>query len=151
MQSVILNVSSGLNRKSRRQKTLSRKRKVAVADCQGVYNQKWHDGPATIQLFVDNIIGNKPIWIFKILFFRRLIFAEVLFLKLWHHILYTAATEFKDREDVAEVCRKRLTKEYNNKRYRYLKPLKPLLRFLLFVISLLIKSIDFITKRKKTS
>ncbi|HBG92478.1 MAG: hypothetical protein A2X54_01545 [Nitrospirae bacterium GWF2_44_13] len=56
LQMVALSSSASLNRKSRRQKTLVQRRKVAVARCQGLYNQKWKDQQATIQLFVDNII-----------------------------------------------------------------------------------------------
>ncbi|MFA4828099.1 MAG: hypothetical protein WC855_00620 [Thermodesulfovibrionales bacterium] len=148
LQAVVLNSSSGLNRKSRRQKTLARKRKVAIADCRGVYNQKWHDGQATIQLFVDNIIESRPRWIIKIPFFRRMVFAEVLFHELGHHIHHTTAPEHKEREDVAEEWRKRLTKEYTSNRYGYLKPLKPLLKIVAIVLRTTAKIIGYFTEKK---
>jgi hypothetical protein len=64
LQAVILTNALAMNRKGRRNKTLSRKKKVALVECLGLYNAKWNDGPATIQLFIDNIIKQQPKWSF---------------------------------------------------------------------------------------
>lgn len=149
LHAVVLSSSSGLNRKSRRQKTLSRKRKVAIMDCRGIYNQKWHNDPATIQLFVDNIIESLPLWMFKIQFLRRGIFGEVLFHEIGHHIHNTSVPEYKEREDVAEQWRKKLSKEYGKKRYPYLRRLKPVMKAMIFAAILVVKIADYFMMKGK--
>ena len=53
LRTISLTNSDELNHRRRRQKTISRKRKVAVRDCQGLYHYKWQGQPAAIELFVD--------------------------------------------------------------------------------------------------
>ncbi|OGW31122.1 MAG: hypothetical protein A2088_05855 [Nitrospirae bacterium GWD2_44_7] len=60
-----------------------------------------------------------------------MIFGDVLFHELGHHIHHTMSPKFKEREDVAEEWSKKLFREYNRNRYSYLKTfkfLKPLFR-----------------------
>jgi hypothetical protein len=48
-----------------------------------------------------------------------MVLGEVLFHEIGHHIHYTQAPEFREREDVAEDWKKRLSKIYFRKRYWY--------------------------------
>ena len=138
LQSIILRNSDDTNRRDRRRKTMARKQKVAIANCRGVYNQKWHDGPATIWIFVDNVIARRPKWLLRVPFFRHMLFSEVLFHELGHHIHYTTAPEYKEREDVAEEWKIKLTKEYAANRYGYLKRFRLLFRGLSAILRLVV-------------
>ncbi len=122
LETVILTNTECGNRKKRRQKTLSRKRKVAVKNCRGLYHQQWQGMPARIELFVDNIVNGIPLWILRIPFFCNLFFAEVLFHEIGHHIHYTRAPEHREREDVADEWEKKLRKSYFRRKYWYLIP-----------------------------
>ncbi|MHB8069623.1 MAG: hypothetical protein ACYDIC_17155 [Desulfobaccales bacterium] len=113
--------TDGLNHRRRRQKTISRKKKVAIPDCQGLYYQKWHGHPAYIELFVDKIIQGWPAIVISFPFFKDLVFSEVLYHELGHHIHKTSQPEHKEREDVAEVWKRRLSRLYFQDRYFYSK------------------------------
>ena len=130
VDSVILtNIECG-NRKKRRQKTLSRKRKVAVKDCRGLYHQQWQGIPARIELFVDNIVNGIPLWILRIPLICNLIFAEVLFHEIGHHIHYTKVPEHREREGVANYWGKKLRKSFFRRKYWYFIPLLKLILLL---------------------
>jgi len=113
--------TESLNHRQRRQKTISRKRKVAIRNCQGLYYQKWHGKPAYIELFVDKIIQGWPTILLSFRFIKDLAFSEVLYHELGHHIHKTSAPEYKEREDVAEIWKRRLSRLYFQDRYFYSK------------------------------
>ena len=126
---VVLTNSDNGNRKKRRQKTLSRGRKVAVKDCRGLYLQQWQGRDARIELFIDNIVGYLPHWLLTVPFLRNLIFGQVLFHEIGHHIHYTCAPEYREREDVANSWGKKLGRSYIRRKYWYLIPLLFLISF----------------------
>jgi hypothetical protein len=130
-----------LNRDRRRQTTLSRKRKVKINKCSGLYHGKWKNEPAAIELFVDNIINNATIAYFKYPFSKEMEFGDVLFHELGHHIHATISPEHNEQEDVAEKWRKRLNREYFRKRFWYLKPFKSILRIPIRFLRYLINKI----------
>jgi hypothetical protein len=125
LAAVCLVNSGGFNRSRRREKTISRKRKVSVRDCLGLYHQAWHDRPATIELFVDNILEKKPIpaILLRLDFFQDMILSGLLYHELGHHIHKTMAPEHKEREDVAETWKRRLRGSYLRRKYWYLTPI----------------------------
>ena len=118
--SVVLTNTGGLSRGRRRQKTRSRKRRVAIPDARGLYHQEWRGTPAWIEIFVDNVLGEWPAWELRIPFFRDMAIAEVLFHELGHHIHRTQAPEYKEREDVAEKWERRLVRTYFWPKYWYI-------------------------------
>lgn len=127
---VITNVGS-LNRGRRRQKSLSRKRKIDSVRSLGSYYKKLSDRPAYIELFVDNITSQY--WLTNKLFLHSMI-RKVLFHEIGHHIHATRAPEHKESEDVAEEWRRRLSREYLGERYWYLKPFRPVFWILLKIL-----------------
>lgn len=60
LRTIVLTDAGGLNHRRRRAKTLSRKRRVAIRDCRGLYHQKWNAEPAWIEIFVDNLFKIWP-------------------------------------------------------------------------------------------
>lgn len=118
---ISLSNTEGLNHRRRRQKTYSRKRKFAIRECRGLYYQKWQGKPAYIELFVDKIIQDWPVIVLCIPFFKDLVFSEVLYHEVGHHIHKTNVPEYKERENVAEVWKTRLSRLYFNDRYFYSK------------------------------
>ena len=141
LHSLTLTNIDGLNHSRRRQKTISRKRKVAVRECRGLYHYKWQGKPASIELFVDKIIDRWPFMVLKIPLFQDLLLADVLYHELGHHIHKTSAPEHREREDVAENWQKKLRRHYFRQRYKWLKPvrfiLKPIVAILLKLVRLI--------------
>ncbi len=135
LHSVTLTNIDGLNHSRRRQKTLSRKLKVAVRECRGLYHYKWQGKPAHIELFVDQIIHRWPLIVLKVPLFQDLLLADVLYHELGHHIHKTTAPEHREREDVAEDWQKKLGRDYFLQRYKWIKPFriifKPIVALLL--------------------
>jgi hypothetical protein len=119
---VVLTNSGVLNHAERRQKTISRKRKVPIRECRGLYYQKWQGQPAIIQLFVDNIVSSWPAPVIKWRLFRDILLVEVFYHELGHHIHKTSAPEYKEREDVADHWAKKLSRLYLRRQYWYLTP-----------------------------
>jgi hypothetical protein len=142
IKTMVLTNAGGLSHDRRKQKTRSRKRKVPIRESSGLYHQEWHNEPAWIEIFVDNLCQRWPSWTLRIPFLRDLAFAEVLFHELGHHIQKTHVPEFKEREDVAGKWSERLSRHYLRRRYWYLMPL-------LFGLVFILKPFRN-TKKKKT-
>ena len=128
LHSIKLTNASGLNHSLRRKKTISQKKKVSVKDCRGLYHQKWHDNPATIELFVDNIISQWPKIILTVPLFQDILLADVLYHEVGHHIHKTSAPEHREREEVAEDWKKKLERQYFRQSYNWLIPIVVALR-----------------------
>jgi len=77
LQLVHLTNTDALNRKNRRQKTKSRKRKVALNNCAGWYIEKWNNQPARIELIIDKIFYDYPSWALRIGFISTFIKLEL--------------------------------------------------------------------------
>ena len=120
LKHVLLTNASALSHDRRRGKTWSRRRKVRMKECRGLYYQPWQGSPARIELFVDNIVATWPPSALKVPIVRNICFAEVLYHELGHHIHATVHPEHSEREDIAEVWRKRLTGDFVRRRYWYL-------------------------------
>jgi len=137
LHSVICTNSSGLNRKRKREKTISRKRKVSTHTSSGLYHKYWNGQPAYIELFVDNIFypqrnsGDIKIptffrvilsWLMKRSFFRDYRLSRTLYHEIGHHIHNTQAPEFSEREDVANIWCEKLQMHYFYRKYWYIFP-----------------------------
>jgi hypothetical protein len=117
---ITLTNSNALNRKIRRKKSWHREKKYHLGECRGWYGREWRGKPAQITILVDNTIKVWPNWVLMIPFIRNLIFAEVFFHELGHHIHSTMAPEYNEKEDVADNWRKKLGRLYLRTRYWYL-------------------------------
>jgi hypothetical protein len=142
LKSVVLRNAGGLNYDRRRSTTRSRKRKVPIVRCRGLYHEKCRSAPAWIEIFVDNLINSYPDLLLHIRFFRDAAFSEVLFHEIGHHIHKTQAPKYKECEDVAEDWRKKLACQYFRQQYWYLMPI-------LLPLNLIIKLLRTITRRFK--
>jgi hypothetical protein len=140
LKTVVLTDSTGLNHQSRRKKTWSRKRKVRIQECAGLYHQAWQGEPAWIELFVDNAISRCPGYLLKVPFVRDLQVASVLYHEIGHHIHKTQAPRYREREDVADDWSFRLATHYIRHRYWYFWPL-------LYVSSKLFRGVRFIKSK----
>lgn len=129
IKAIVLRDATGLSHQQRRKKIRSKKRKHRYSESLGSYHPAWKGEPAWIQILVDNVIDHWPAIFLKIIFFRDLAFAEVLFHEVGHHIHKTQIHEFADNENVAERWKRRLTVYYMRHRYWYLMPLFWLIHF----------------------
>jgi hypothetical protein len=133
LKEIVLTNSSGLSRNRRRAVTKSRKRKVRQAEARGLYHPAWQGKGAWIEIFVDNTLKDweKGLWLW-IPFIREGRIGDVLFHELGHHIHFTTRPEHREREDVADVWKVRLEREYHRSRYRWmrgpLRLLRPLIK-----------------------
>jgi hypothetical protein len=136
LSKVVLTNSSGLSRKIRRSVTKSRKRKVRIVKACGLYYQEWNNKPAWIQIFVDNTLKGweNGFWL-RIPLLRESQLGGVLFHEIGHHIHYTTRPEHREKEDVADVWKVRLEKNYQRVRHPILRAvltfLKPVTRTLI--------------------
>lgn len=133
LKTIVLTNYGALSHDKRRQKVRSRGRKVSIARARGTYHGACSGGSAWITIFVDHTIRNYPEPLLKILFFRIMCFSDVLYHEIGHHIHSTTRPEFREREDVADTWKKKLSKELIRKRYWYAVPiLRPVARAYLF-------------------
>jgi hypothetical protein len=123
LRTIILTNSSALSRDQRRQKTWSRNHKVRLSECRGSYSRATKSSPATIWLYVDNIVRHEPRWITRVPLLRYMEPSNVLYHEIGHHIHATSKPAYKEREDVAEEWRGKLLGNFASKRYWYLRPL----------------------------
>ena len=146
LRSVTLTNSSGLNHHRRRQKTIYKKRKVTVVECQGLYHQKNPGHPATIELFIDKIVNRWPTLILKMPLSQDMLLADVLYHEIGHHIHKTIAPEHRERENVADDWQKKLGRHYFRQNYKWLKPIRIILKP---IVALLLKIVRLIQKMKQ--
>lgn len=139
LHSIVLTNSSGLNHQQRHTKTKSRGKKVAISSALGSYHQAFRGKPATIELFVDNIVNHsfrKFLWI---PFFRDFAFAQTVFHELGHHLHVTQAREFKEKEDVADKWARKLSVMYFRRQHSYLLPIAWVWRYIFDPIAAWVK------------
>lgn len=123
LRQIVLANSSGLARDRRRGKTWRRSQKVRIAEARGLYHAQWKGTPAWIEMFVNNIVEAFPPMLFRVPLFRDMVFAEVLYHEVGHHIHRTVRPEYQEREDVADKWRGILWWSFFRRRYWYLWPI----------------------------
>lgn len=126
LRTIVIRDSGSLNHDRRRAKTWSRKKKVRMADCRGLYHERQGQDSAWIELFADNILGNvsgKNRLFWRIPFVQDLFLSRTLFHEIGHHIHKTIAPRHTEREDNADKWMLRLGRRYFIRKYWYLAPL----------------------------
>lgn len=125
----MLTNASGFSRKRRRSVTKSRKRKVKLSTARGVYHPAWKGKRPWIEIFVDNTLKpwEKGLWL-MLPFIREMDLRDVLFHEIGHHIHFTARPEYREREDVADVWKVRLERNYRRQRSVIVRVFSRLLR-----------------------
>lgn len=130
LSEIVLTDRGGLPRKRRRSVTYSRKKKVRILQARGMYHPAWKGKRAWIEIFVDatlrplgeGILSNIPL-------VRNWELEDVLFHEIGHHIHYTVRPEYREKEDVADVWKVRLGRNYRRHRSGFTKLSIRLLRF----------------------
>ena len=118
---VVLTNSGALTGNRRRGKTRSRRRKVALRECRGLYHQAHQGQPASIEVFVDNCVNRLPSRLRGISFLLDLELGSTLFHELGHHLHATQAREYAEAEDVADRWSRELLRPYIRRRYWWLR------------------------------
>ena len=116
----MLSNASGLSAKRRNTSVKRRKRKVMLAGAGGAYHPASRGSPAWIEIFVDNTLrGWETGWWLRVPYFREGRLSDVLFHELGHHIHHAVRPEHREEEDVADVWKVRLQRNYNRQRFRW--------------------------------
>jgi hypothetical protein len=139
LRCVVLRNAGGFGRREKKKKTRSRGRVVPLSRCRGLYYAQTPRRPATIVLFVDNIVLPWPQWMLRIRFFREVSLAQTLFHEIGHHIHHRISPEYREKEDVANRWKRELGRAYFRRRYWYIIPLMPPARFCLRWIQKIVK------------
>lgn len=128
---VVLTNTGNLPRDRRRSVTKSRGRKARIKEARGLYHPASHQCGAWIEVFVDNVLdqrgpgwdGWRGRWLQRSNWFRETELSEVLFHEIGHHIHFTVRPEFREKEDVADVWKVRLQRNYIRQRHRLIRSL----------------------------
>jgi len=122
LNSIVLTNRAGLTRDKRKQKVWSRNRKVRLAESLGSYSRAWKSSPATVWLYVDNIMGAEATWWNRVPLLRYMMPGEVLYHEIGHHIHVVHRPIHEGRENVAEDWSRKLWGRFCRKHYWYLFP-----------------------------
>jgi len=108
LRTIVLTNQVALARDKRRQKIWSRRRKYRLAESRGLYYAATQSAPATVWLFVDNILSNQPSWICRAPLLGYDALAATLYHEIGHHIHAVCRPAHKEREDVADEWARKL-------------------------------------------
>jgi hypothetical protein len=122
LNAIVLANQSALTRDQRRQKIWSRNRKVRLKEVRGCYYRTTKSSPATVWLYVDNILRSEVPWFRRMPFLRYDALATVLYHEIGHHIHAVHKPVFECKEDIAEHWSKKLFGRSFRQRYWYLRP-----------------------------
>jgi hypothetical protein len=130
---VVLTNTGGLPRSRRRSVSKSRGRKVRIIQARGLYHPTSRQRGAWIEIFLDNTLdrwGDR--WLGRMLsrttWFRETELSEVLFHEIGHHIHFTVRPEYREKEDVADVWKVRLQRNYIRQRYKFIRAITSFLQ-----------------------
>jgi hypothetical protein len=124
LKTIVLCNRAALTRDQRRQKVWGRGRKYRLAEARGAYYRATNSRPATVWLYVDNILKASPAWMLRIPIARYAEFGEVLFHEIGHHIHTVHVPIYDGKENVAEDWSRKLGQQFFRKHYWYLVPFK---------------------------
>jgi hypothetical protein len=123
LKTVVLTNESALTRDQRRQKVWHRNKAHRLSDARGVYWPSTNIRPASVWLFVDNIMRPLGAWYFRIPISGAIEFGEILFHEIGHHIHAVHRPVYEGKENVAENWSRKLLRRFCRRRYRYAMPL----------------------------
>jgi hypothetical protein len=143
LKTIVLTNRAGLTRDKRKQKVWSRNRMVRLADALGSYSSARRSSPATVWLYVDNIVRMQDAWWKWAPPCRYIMSGDVLYHEIGHHIHAVHRRIHEGPENVAEDWSRKLTGNFLRKHYWYLFPL-------LYVLARVVVPIYRRFKKKKT-
>jgi hypothetical protein len=106
-------------------------RKHSPSERLGFYRPTWRGELPCIYLVVDNIVAQNPL---PLQIARDFALAKVLFHEVGHHLNAKAGLISRTEESSAEAWSRKLWPIHFQRRYRFVKPLSPLLKLLLTII-----------------
>lgn len=119
LSSVVLSNVRDISSKRRRTRVTRRKGRMLLSSARGVYHPAHRGNLAWIEIFVDNALrGWETGWWLKIPFIREGRLSDVLFHEIGHHIHYAIRPELREKEDMADVWKVRLDRQYTRQRFR---------------------------------
>jgi hypothetical protein len=128
----VLTNASGLPRKRRNSAVKARQRKVRLSAAGGLYHPAANGNRAWIEIFVDNTLrGWEKGWWLRVPFIRESKLADVLFHEIGHHIHFAVRPEYREKEDVADVWKVRLQRNYHQQRFGWIRIVSRFVRPLL--------------------
>jgi hypothetical protein len=122
LKSIVLTNRAGLTRNKRKQKVWSRNRKVRLAEALGSYSHSTKSSPATVWLYVDNIVEAGFAWWYSVPVLRYVVAGKVLYHEIGHHIHATHRPVHEHRENVADDWSNKLRRDFYRRHYRYIFP-----------------------------
>jgi hypothetical protein len=129
---VVLTNSGALPSKRRNNIIKARQRKVRTGAAAGLYHPAANGNRAWIEIFVDNTLrGWERGWWLRVPFIRESKLSDVLFHEIGHHIHYAVRPEYREKEDVADVWKVRLQRNYHQQRFAWLRIVSRFVRPLL--------------------
>lgn len=119
---VVLTNASGLPRKRRNSNVKARQRKVRLSAAIGLYHPAANGNRAWIEIFIDNTLrGWEKGWWLRVPFIRESKLSDVLFHEIGHHIHFAVRPEYREKEDVADVWKVRLERNYHQQRFSWVR------------------------------
>jgi hypothetical protein len=132
LDAVVLTNSGTLPTKRRNQTIKTRQRKVRMGKVSGLYHRAANGNRAWIEIFVDNALrGWEKGWWLRVPFVRESKLSDVLFHEIGHHIHYAIRPEYREKEDVADVWKVRLQRNYHQQRFGWIRIVSRFVRLLL--------------------
>lgn len=122
LKTIVLTNRSALNRNQRRQKIWHRNKFHRATEARGVYYAATRSGPATVWLYVDNILRPFPGWLARCPFAPVVELSEVLFHEIGHHIHAVHKPVYDGKENIAEDWSRKLLRRFFHRRYWYALP-----------------------------
>ena len=129
---VVLTNAGALPRKRHNSIIKARQRRMRLGGVAGLYHASAKGNPAWIEIFVDNTLHgwDKTLWV-RVRLFRESKLSDVLFHEIGHHIHRTIRPEYREKEDVADVWKVRLQRNYHKQRFGWIRLVSRLIRPLL--------------------
>lgn len=122
LKTIVLTNQAGLTSKKRKQRMWSRNRKARLSECLGSYSHASKSSPATVWLYVDNIVESGVAWWNRAPVLRYIVAGQVLYHEIGHHIHTVHRPVHEEKESVAEDWSGKLTRRFYSKHYWYLYP-----------------------------
>jgi hypothetical protein len=123
LKKIVLTNRSALPRDKRRQKVWGRGRKYRLAESLGSYSRAWKSSPATVWLYMDNIVSADPAWVLRTPLLRYTRLADVLYHEIGHHIHAVHRPVHDGKENVAEDWSRKLSGRFLRRHYWFLMPI----------------------------
>lgn len=121
LDAVVLSNAGGLSRQRRNRTIKARQRKVRLNATSGLYHPPSNGNRAWIEIFVDNTLrGWEKGWWLRVPFVREGKLSDVLFHEIGHHIHYAVRPEHREKEDVADVWKVPLQRNYHRQRFGWI-------------------------------